>query len=142
VNARRSSPFCLRLTLEERARLEVEAGREPLGRHIKSRLFDGNAPKKARAKPSGGIKDQRKLAAVLAQLGKSQLGNNVNQLAKAMNLGELDVDDETRAAMNRAAADISAMRLLLMQALGLKLDTPAPGPVPTRMAFSMATEDA
>ncbi len=95
-----------------------------------------------RAKPTGGIKDRRKLAAVLAQLGKSQLGNNVNQLARAMNLGELDVDDETRAALNRAAADIAAMRLLLMQALGLKVDVPAAGPVPTRMAFSMASEDA
>lgn len=142
MNRHPSSPFCLRLTFEERARLEAEAGREPLGRHIKQRLFDGRAPKKARAKPSGGIKDQRKLAAVLAQLGQSRLASNVNQLAKAMNLGELDVDDETRAAMNRAVADISAIRLLLMQALGLKPDVPAPGPVPTRMAFTMATEDA
>ena len=142
MNRHPPSPFCLRLTFEERARLEAEAGREPLGRHIKRRLFDGSAPKKTRAKPSGGIKDHRKLAAVLAQLGQSRLANNVNQLAKAMNLGELDVDDETRAALNRAAADIAAMRLLLMQALGLKPDTPAVGPVPTRMAFTMATEDA
>ena len=34
-------PFSLRLTFEERARLEELAGNEPLGSYIKRRVFNG-----------------------------------------------------------------------------------------------------
>lgn len=35
------APFSLRLTFEERSRLEELAGDEPLGSYIKRKLFDG-----------------------------------------------------------------------------------------------------
>lgn len=112
-------PFSLRLTFEERARLEAEAGRAPLGRHIRSRLF-GDSARPVRAKSAGSIKDHAQLAHVLAQLGQSRLASNVNQLAKAMNMGDLEVDPDTRDAFLQAAADIAAMRAALITALGLQ----------------------
>jgi hypothetical protein len=34
------SPLCIRLTLQERTRLEYEAGELPLSSYVRSRLFD------------------------------------------------------------------------------------------------------
>lgn len=39
---KRAAPFCLRLSVEERARLERDAGGIPLGTFIKARLLDGD----------------------------------------------------------------------------------------------------
>lgn len=39
--AKKPSPFCLRLTFNERAQLEAEAGDMPLGAYIKFKLFSG-----------------------------------------------------------------------------------------------------
>jgi hypothetical protein len=60
------------------------------------------------------------LAEVLACLGSARLANNLNQLAKAANTGALYCDAETKAELIRACDDVRAMRLLLMEALGLR----------------------
>jgi hypothetical protein len=46
---------------------------------------------------------------------------NMNQLAKAANIGTLPVNDETTRELTRACEDIAAMRRMLMQALGMRL---------------------
>lgn len=74
-------PFSIRLTQEERERLEGEAKGKPLGVYIRERLLgDGTAPRKLRRKPAA---DQAGLAKVLGMLGQSRLANNLNQIAKA-----------------------------------------------------------
>jgi len=37
-------PFSVRLTLAERARLDAEAGPQPLGDYVRTRLFDTPTP--------------------------------------------------------------------------------------------------
>lgn len=57
---------------------------------------------------------------MLALLGQSRLANNLNQLAKASNLGVLPIDQSTEEELLRAAREVSEMRALLIRALGLE----------------------
>lgn len=123
---KRDAPFSLRLTFEERARLIDDAGTMPLAAYIKSLIFREDAPK-YRKRRRGSPRDEKLLAEVLACLGASRLANNLNQLAKAANTGTLFFDPETKSEIRRAADDIQLMRRLLMQALGMDVEsTPAP----------------
>ena len=112
------SPFSLRFTLEERAQLEREAIGLSIGAYIRSRLFDESIPKR-RTRSKHPVKDHQELAKVLAELGRSRLANNLNQLAKAANSGSLEVTPDTEQALKQACSDIRWMRHVLMTALGL-----------------------
>ena len=117
-------PFSLRLTFEERARLEELAGHEPLGSDIKRKVFDGKGvgTKRARSRKRRPIKDEQRLAQVLAMLGQSRIANNLNQLAKAANLGTLPMMPDTERDIRRACADVALMRRELLRALGHRND--------------------
>jgi hypothetical protein len=114
----RPAPFSLRLTFEERAALEAQAGSMPLGAYIRSRLLGGAAmPRKAHRRP---VKDDEALARVLGALGNARLANNLNQLARAANAGARPVTPETMQALIAACRDVRDMRASLMTALGLQ----------------------
>ena len=115
----RSAPFSLRLSADERARLERDAAGLPIGTYVKSRLFDGSAPVRRRG---ASLADREALAKLLAMLGRSHLANNLNQLAKAVNIGSLPLTPETEAELAEAIRDVRAMRAILMHALGLKVE--------------------
>jgi len=112
---KREAPFSLRLSFEEKAALKEMAGDVPLGAFIKAVLFDGAAHNVPHKNPK--VSDDEALGRVLGALGKSRLSNNVNQLAKAVNMGALPVTPETEAELHQACADIAAMREELMRAL-------------------------
>ena len=115
---KRPSPFCLRLTFEQRAKLEAGAAGMSLASYIHWRLFDPDQPP-PRQRGKAPVKDQEAIARVIGLLGQSRIANNLNQLAKQANLGTLPVTPDTEAALLEAAADISAMRDMLVRALGL-----------------------
>lgn len=115
---RRPAPLSLRLSPEERARLERDAAGRSLGAYIRARLFGEQAAPAARSRGKFPVKDHQALAKVLAQLGQSRLANNLNQLAKAVHLGALPAGPETEEDLRRAAYDIACMKMLLMRALG------------------------
>ena len=92
-NKKTLPPFSLRLTPEERVQLEKDAAGMSLGAYIRSRLFDSTVPKR-RTRNKFPVKDHKELAKVLSELGRSQLANNLNQLARAVNRGTLDVTPE------------------------------------------------
>ena len=83
------APFSLRLTFEERAKLEEAANGVPLGAYIRARLFDEDLPK-VRRRGTRPVADHAALAKVLAGLGSSRLSSNLNQLAKVVNSGIRD----------------------------------------------------
>ena len=122
---KKTPPFSLRLTFEERARLEQLAGDMPLGSYIKKKAFDGKGLKgrRARSRQRRPIKDEQKLAHVLAILGQSRLANNLNQLAKSTHIGTLPLLPETERDIRRACADVALMRRELLRALGHRTDT-------------------
>lgn len=116
---KRPAPFSLRLTAEERARLERDAGETPLATYIKFRLFNGTGPV---SRPRGGrpATDAPLIARLLAALGEARLSQNLNQLAKAANMQTINVGAATERQLAEACADIRAMRCDLVAALGLK----------------------
>lgn len=118
---KRPAPFSLRLTFEQRARLERDAGDMSRGGYILSRLFDeANPPPRRRGKAP--VKDHQALAQVLGKLGQSRLSSNLNQLARAANTGSLPVTPDTEAALLEAVAEIHEIRRLLIAALNLEVE--------------------
>lgn len=114
---KRAAPFSLRLTFEERAQIEKNAGSMPVGAYIKSLLLAEDAPK-YRARRKSPVADHAALAQVLACLGATRIANNLNQLAHATNVGSFYFDADTKRAIREACNDVRIMRQLLMQALG------------------------
>lgn len=111
-------PFSLRLTFEERAKLDAAANGVPLGAYIRAILFDEELPK-VRRRNTNPVKDHEALGRVLAALGGSHLSSNLNQLARAVNTGTLPVHPEIENELREACADIAEMRAVLIEALGL-----------------------
>ncbi len=117
------APFSLRLSDEERTELDRRAAGMSLGAYIRAALFpQEGAELKSISAPRGKfpVKDQKALARVLGLLGSSRLSSNINQLAKAANMGALPVTPKTEEKLQDACADIKMMREALMGALGLK----------------------
>lgn len=112
------APFSLRLSADERARLEAEAGGKPLGAYIRERLLGPNADKR-RIQRKPRI-DEQKIAIVLAELGRSRLSSNLNQLAKSANMGTIDISRDVEQELKDACGAVLAMRDALIIALGLK----------------------
>ena len=115
---KRPSPFCIRLSENERARLASEARGIPLGAYIKAKAL-GDKPLRMR-RTGLAVEDRQALAKALALLGRSRLSSNLNQLAHAANIGSLPMTPETEAELVAALRDVREMRRLLMTALGLK----------------------
>ena len=109
---KKPTPFSLRLTREERARLDALAGVQPLGSFIREQLLGDNAKKRRKARKPR-ISDQ-KLSFVLSLLGEQRIASNLNQLARHANMGTLDVDDETIADLQEASAAMIAIRNFLL----------------------------
>jgi hypothetical protein len=123
---KREAPFSLRLTFEERVALEEQAGGMPLSAYIKSLLFTEDAPKYRRRRRAAAS-DDKLLAEVLACLGASHIAKRLGVLSKAADSGSLYFDVDTKADIKRACDDVHAMHVLLMRALGMKVDqTPRP----------------
>lgn len=114
---RATPPFSLRLTFEERAQLEAEAGDMPLGAYIRYRLLNMDAAPRRRVKRA--VRDRQALAQVLGELGRTRLASNLNQLAKAAHTGSLPVGPDTEAELAEACKAVQDMRRMLMTALGL-----------------------
>lgn len=115
---KKPAPFSLRLSTDERAFLEAQAGGRPLGAYIRERLLGEQAEKrKYQRKPR--IDDQQ-AALLLAELGRSRLSSNLNQLAKHANTGSLDVSEGIEQELHEAYLAILAMRDALIAALGLR----------------------
>lgn len=111
-------PFSLRLTGPEKAALLRQAGAMPLRAYIRSKLLKGEQA--ARRESSRPSTEDKLLGQLLAELGNARLANNLNQLAKAANLGTLPVTPETERELQLVCQDVQRMRNILMKALGLR----------------------
>ena len=115
----------MRFSDAERAELDQRRGVLSLAAYIRLELFSKD---KAHAKSSKAYKRKHYapsaelgvIASMLGDLGKSRLASNMNQIAKAANIGTLPVTPELEADLKEACAHIVYMRRALMQALGLR----------------------
>lgn len=118
--APKTRPFPIRFTSEERAYLEDLAGSRPLGTYIREQLLGDRAAKRRSArKPSI---DDEKASELLAAIGRTHISSNLNQIARSVNMGTLDVREDTDEQLQDACQAIFAMRDALFVALGLKLE--------------------
>ena len=116
--SKQTYPFSIRLTNQQRKRLEKEANGRPLGSHVRSLIFEDDGSLRSRnARP---VADAEVLAKALGMLGQSRISSNLNQLAKAANSGTLPVTPEVCRELTQAFEHVSEMRLLLIRALGLR----------------------
>lgn len=112
-----AKPFSIRLTEEERRHLGEQAGRRPLATYVRD-LVLSQSTQASRQRQRAKLKDDTSLARVLAALGQSRISNNLNQIAKAVNVGILPVTPETEQDIASACQAVIAMRRDLMFALG------------------------
>ncbi len=112
------SPFSIRFTKEERARLEKAAGSRTLGAYIRDRLLSEDVGRR-RVRGREPIKDHEALARVLSRLGQSEIYSSLRDLAFAAKIGALPVNPDTERRLEDACVHIAMMRADLVRALGL-----------------------
>lgn len=117
----KTKPFSIRLTDGEKRLLLDRAGQLPLGVYVRQLILEqaAQAPRRRQRRVRTPVQDHDALARVLAALGQSRIANNLNQLAKAVNIGALPVSLEAEQDINEGCAAVIAMRRDLMRALGL-----------------------
>lgn len=113
TQAKRGAPFSLRLTKQERDELVDKADGQPLGAYIKSRLFTG-PHYRSRARQV----DREALGKVLGALGQSRISQNLNQIAKAANIGALPLTPDLIEELHETCAELKSLRQDIMAALG------------------------
>lgn len=109
------------MTESERVLLEDISNKAGLSvsAYIKWRVFNSDNPKpKSRGKTS--VKDHAILGSILGEFGQSQIALNLSELAKAVKTGSLHLTPEIESKLTKAFKDISRIRNMLIQALGLK----------------------
>ena len=116
------SPITLRLSQNEIDRLDDMISGSSRSAYIRKQIFGENAEKR-KYRPKTPKTDDVAISQILAMLGASRIGNNLNQLAKAANSGALMADDEVIAQIEEAYAFHLAIRSMLIEALGLKADS-------------------
>ena len=115
--SRSASPLTLRLTQEERAKLEELAAGMTLSAYVRACLF-AEETKRRKRRPKDIVADKKAAAEALALLGQSRIASNLNQLAYHANIGALIVGEAEKAQIAEANGHLLAIRALLMQALG------------------------
>ncbi|MAK59510.1 MAG: hypothetical protein CMK09_00880 [Ponticaulis sp.] len=112
-------PFSLRLSADERAMLKARAKSKSVSAYIREQLFgEKQTPRQYELRRPD--ESMQLLAKSMGELGKSRLASNLNQIAKAANMGTLPVSPELEDELSAACDAIQDMRDLLVKALGLK----------------------
>lgn len=107
---KRPSPLSVRVTDEEKERLEELAGEQSLNAYIRSRILGERSKRNAPHRET--------LARMLAELGESEIGPSLRTLARSAEIGALILDNETRENLNTALCAVMVMRGTLIKALG------------------------
>jgi len=111
------SPITLRLTPEERERLEELAAGMTLSAYIRACVF-AQEMRRRKHRPKTVVADKKAAAEALALLGQSRIASNLNQLAYHANIGALEIGEVEKAQIAEAHAQVKSIRSLLMHALG------------------------
>lgn len=111
-----TTAISLRLTENERARLEEAASGRGMSAFVRDRLFGAEARKTQIRVPSSNV---RQFAHILSALGQSGISNSLREIENAARTGSIVLDGETREALTSACRAVERMRADLMAALGL-----------------------
>ncbi len=114
--ARSISPVTLRLTADERAKLEELAEGMTLSAYIRACVF-GKEERRRKRRPRNIVADKKAVSQALALLGQSRIANNLNQLAYQANIGALVMEERERAQIEEAYNHVRELRFLLIKTL-------------------------
>ncbi len=120
-NKKRPAPLSIRLTDDERERLEEMAAGQALSSYIKTVLFNGETVQRGK-RGAQTIKDYQKLAFALGLLGKLGTFATLNNLLDASQEQRVDMDSEMRDEVLKACQNIRVIRCNLIAALGVKVE--------------------
>lgn len=90
------SPVTLRMTPDERERLEDLAAGMTLSAYIRACIFAKEA-KRRKSRPNNVVADMKATAEALALLGQSRIASNLNQFAYHANIGALEAVESYEA---------------------------------------------
>jgi len=110
----------IRITPEERIRLEREAGGRSLSSFVRARLFEDGGRRRGPSSSRTVISDHKALARVLGAMGRSPAIGTLKGVLAACDEGAILLAPEAEAALRSACSHIHAMRLDLLKALGLR----------------------
>lgn len=116
-------PLSIRVTVEEKAQLQQMAGTLAISTYIRQKLFgDGAAARPARyqKKPRQPAINAQEVAKLLAMFGQSELARSMLALSLAVQQHELELSHEVEQKLALACADIHAIKLALVVALGVQ----------------------
>ncbi|MEM5477129.1 hypothetical protein [Pacificibacter sp. AS14] len=111
---KRPSPLSVRLSEDERAKLEKAAAGQSLNSYVKECLFAGKRPRKSK------VQDYEALAKALSLLGRSDLQTRLSALLLAIEAQRLVASSETERDIRAACNNVALIRTELVKALGLK----------------------
>lgn len=108
-----TSPYSIRFTPKERASIAHMAKQQDMSdaAFIRFKVFEEYAQQHV---------SNKELAKILTLLGQARLANNLNQLAKAANLGTLILSPDVKAQIDELYDTVMWIRRALIEALGLK----------------------
>lgn len=115
---KKPASLTLRLSEDERIRLERDAAGLSLSAHVRERLF-GEYVQTRRTRGKFPVKDHEALARVLSRLGRSELAMAIGALLLACEEQRLHLDREQESQLRSVNNDIIFMRTHLVKALGL-----------------------
>ncbi|MFN7113330.1 MAG: hypothetical protein ACK4PK_03120 [Alphaproteobacteria bacterium] len=115
-----SPAFSIRFTKEERARLDAAAGDMPIGAYIRSRLFDTPSPRLHPRKHRPDV-DRAALNKLLRELGHQHIASNLNRIMKAIEEGDLEIDEKLEMELRGFRADLRALMRGIKKAMGREL---------------------
>ncbi len=109
----------VRVTPEEKQRLETEAAGISISAHVRDRLF-GEDVKPRRTRGRFPVKDYEALSRVLRALGKANLYNNLHIILLALEEQRVSMEPQLEAELRDTFAVVCQMREDLVSALGLQ----------------------
>lgn len=115
-DAKYPKPFSMRLTVEERARLDSAAGDMPLGVYVRSRLFDIPSPRSRKVRRFDV--DQSILKKLLRELGRQHISSSLHRILNAIDDEDLETDDELEVELRCLCSDLRLLRRRIRKALG------------------------
>ena len=119
----RTIPLSIRVTKEEKARIQNLAGNMAVGNFIRQRVLgddeDVKRPKRHRKKQYKPKLEHVELARLLGMFGQSELAQGILALSLVAQSGELDVTPDVSSQISSACAEIQEMKNMLIVALGV-----------------------
>jgi hypothetical protein len=113
------TPFSIRLTDEERAKLDALAGDMPMADYVRTRLFDTPSPRHHKMRRFDV--NQSLLKKLLRELGRQHISSRLHLIMNSIDDGDLEVDDKLELELHYLCSELRHLRRNIRKALGDEL---------------------